>query len=137
MERRTIAVEARFRRRAWRRRGLAAARVSISRAGRDSKITSPGRLSRSARREVGQIERAPFLRVAGTLRASMPSTMSRREHGVLRIGALVVLALCAWLPRGSLAVHPPASSSTLTAASIPAGAAYVDVSFAGTQAQAE
>lgn len=67
----------------------------------------------------------------------MRSTMSRREHGVLRVGALVVLALCAWLPRGPLVVRPAASSSTLTSATIPAGATFANVSFTDTQAQAE
>ncbi len=65
--------------------------------------------------------------------------MSRREHGVLRVGALVVLALCAWLPRGSLAQLLPGADAADGAdtGAKRTTATFASVSLAEPQAQAE
>jgi hypothetical protein len=58
--------------------------------------------------------------------------MSRREHGVLRVGALVVLALCAWLPRGVFSSADAASSTVTTSATVsvqPPAATYATVAW--------
>ena len=53
--------------------------------------------------------------------------MSRREHGILRLGALVVLALCAWLPRGALAGAGAAPPSSTVLSSAPGAGARSQV----------